>query len=172
LKKILIAVDSKKNTDPILSLLKGLFWSPEDIILLHVEQLEGNAMMTSMLGESEMSTLKESLAGTEHKEKLDLRASNILGHYREAFEKGGLRNISTVVKEGHPSEEILRAADEAQVDMIVMNCSGKTRLQRFVTGCVSKDVERYAKVPVLITKGNGCGEHAASWSGREAYAVQ
>ena len=172
MKKILIAVDSKKNTDSILSLLKDLFWSPEDIILLHVEQLEGNAMMTSMLGEPEMATLKEALKGTEHKEKLDLRAENILRAYREAFEQEGLKNISTVVKEGHPAEEILKEAERENVDMIVMNCSGKTRLQRFVTGCASKDVERYAKVPVLITKGNGCGEHAASWSRREAYAIQ
>lgn len=172
MKKILIAVDGKRNTRQILLLLKELFWTPENIILLHVEQLQGNAMMTAMLGVAEMSTLKDSLRGTEHKEKLDLRAEKILGYYKEELQNCGLKNISTIIKEGHPSEEILKAADEENVDLIVMNCSGKTRLQRLATGCSSKEVERSAKVPVLITKGNGCGEHAASWSGREAYAVQ
>jgi len=172
LKKILIAVDGIKDSKEILSLFQNLIWAPENIILLHVEQLEGNAMMTAMLGDAEMSTLKESLKGTEHKEKLDRKAEQILDYYRKELENGGLNNISTVIKEGHHSDEILKIAEEENVDLIIMNCSGKTRLHRFVTGCASSEVEKCAKVPVLITKGDGCGRHANSWNGREAYAIR
>lgn len=171
MKKILIAVDGKK-TDGILPLFQKLLWAPENIVLVHVEQLEGNALMTSMLGDAELSTLKESLQGTEHKEALDQKAEKILTHYKKELENGGMTNIKTVIREGHPSEEILKVAEEEEVDLIIVGCGGKTRLQRMVTGCASRDVEKYAKVPVIITKGNGCGEHAHLWNGREAYAVR
>ena len=172
MKKILIAVDGIKDSKEILSLFQNLIWAPENIILLHVEQLEGNAMMTAMLGDAEMATLKESLKGTEHKEKLDRKAEKILDYYRKELENGGLNNIKTLIKEGHHSDEILKTAEEEKVDLIVMNCSGKTRLHRLVTGCASSEVEKCAKVPVLITKGDGCGKHAQAWDRREAYAVR
>jgi nucleotide-binding universal stress UspA family protein len=172
LKKVLIAVDGKKNSKEILSLFQNLIWAPENIILLHVEQLEGNSMMTAMLGEAEMSTLKESLKGTEHKAKLDQNADSILNYYKTELENSGLKNIRTVIREGHHSDEILKTAEEENVDLIVLNCSGKTRLQRLVTGCASREVEKNAKMPVLITKGDGCGEHAQNWAGRESYAIR
>lgn len=172
MKKILIAVDRIKDSKQILSLFKNLLTTPEKIILLHVEQLEGNAMMTAMLGDAEMSTLKESISGTEHKEKLDRKANQILDYYATALEKGGYKNIKNVIREGHHSEEILKAADELKVDLIVMNCSEKSHVHKFFTGCASRDVEKYAKVPVMITKGDGCGKHTSTWSGREAYAIQ
>lgn len=172
MKKILIAVDSESGSKGILPLFQNLVWAPENIILLHVEQLEGNSMMTSMLGDAELSTLKESLKGTEHKEKLDQKAERVLAYYKKAMDNGGLINIKTVIREGHPSEEILKVAEEENVDLVIVGCSGKSRLQRFFTGCASKEVEKNAKMPVLIAKGNGCGEHAHLWSGREAYAIQ
>jgi nucleotide-binding universal stress UspA family protein len=172
-KKILVAVDDKKDTAGVVALFQNMVSTPDNLVLVHVQQLEGNAMMTAMLGDAEMATLKESLKGTEHKAKLDQKSEKVLAYYKEEFEKGGLTNIKTVVKEGHPSEEILKVAEEEKVDLIIVGCGGKTRLQRLVTGCASRDVEKNAKVPVMIAKGNGCGEHAHSWSGREeAYAIR
>lgn len=170
--KVLIAVDGTRNSKGILSLFRELVSSPEQVVLLHVQQLEGNAMMTAMLGDAEMSTLKESLRGTEHKEALDQKAETILSHFKKELGTGGLTNVKIVVREGHPSDEILKVADEEGVDLIMVGCSGKSRIQRFVTGCASRHVEKNAKVPVLIAKGNGCGEHGRIWSGREAYGVR
>jgi nucleotide-binding universal stress UspA family protein len=172
MKKILIAVGGNEDSNGILSLFRDLVSLPENIILIHVQQLEGNSLMTAMLSDAEMATLKDSLKDTEHKEKLDKKAADVLSHYRKSLEKGGLINVTTVVREGHPSEEILKVSEEENVDMIIMGCSGKSRLQRLVTGCASRDVEKNAKMPVLITKGNGCGEHAHFWNGREAYAIR
>ncbi len=172
MKKVLVAVDNVRDSKRTLALFKDLVSTPESVILLHVEQLEGNSMMTAMLSDSEITTLKESLKGTEHKEKLDMKAEKLLNYYRKEMENNGLTNISTVIREGHPSEEILRFAEEEAVDLIIVGCSGKSRIQRLVTGCASRDVEKKAKVPVLITKGEGCGAHAYTWDGREAYAVR
>jgi len=172
MKKVLIAVDNTNDSEKILPLFQNLVWSPENIILLHVEQLEGNSLMTAMLGDAEISTLKEALKGTEHKEALDERAEKVLAYYQKELGNGDLTNIKTVIREGQPAEEILKVADEEGVDLIIVGCSGKSRLQRIATGCASRDVEKNAKVPVLITKGNGCGDHAHLWSGREAYAIR
>lgn len=171
MKKVLIAVDSTKNSEAMMSMLQETIASPEEVILLHVEQLEGNSLMTGMLGDAELSTLKDSLKGTEHKEALDRKAEKVLSFFRNKMEKAGLVNIRTVVKEGNPPDEILKTADEESVDLIVVGCSGKSRLQRYITGCASREVEKYSKVPVLISKGNGCGKHAHLWNGREAYVV-
>jgi len=173
MKKILVAVDGRKNSAGIMELFQKMVWAPEQVVLVHVEQLEGNSMMTAMLGEAELATLKESIKGTEHKDALDEKAEKILSHYKKELSNGGLTDIKTVIREGNPSDEILKVAAEEKADLIIVGCSGKTRLQRLVSGCASREVERNAKVPVLIAKGNGCGEHAHIWSGREeAYAIR
>jgi nucleotide-binding universal stress UspA family protein len=172
MKKVLVAVDSQEGSAEVLSLFRDLVASPESVILLHVEQLEGNSLMTGMLGDAEMSTLKESLKDTEHKEALDSKAEKVLTYYKKELENAGLTGVRTLVREGHPSEEILKVAGEEGADLIVVGCSGKSRFRRYLTGCASREVEKNAKVPVLITKGTGCGKHADLWSGREAYAVR
>jgi len=172
MKKVLVAVDNPKDSKGILSLFRDLVSTPEEVILLHVEQLEGNSLMTSMLGDAEMSTLKESLKDTEYKEALDRKAEKVLTYCKTKLENNGLTCVKIMVREGHPSEEILRVADQEGVELIIVGCSGKSRFQRYLTGCASREVEKNAKVPVLIAKGNGCGKHADIWSGREAYAVR
>ncbi len=172
MKKVLVAVDSPTGSKEILSLFRDLVAPPDDVILLHVEQLEGNSLMTAMLSDSEMETLKESMKDTEHKEALDRKAEKVLSYYKRELENAGLQSVKTMVREGHPSEEILRAAGEEGADLIIVGCSGKSRFERYLTGCASREVERNAKVPVLIAKGNGCGEHAHLWDRREAYVVR
>jgi len=170
MKKVLVSADNKRGSEGILSSMSSVVTSPETVILLHVQQLVGNSTMTAMMSYSEIETLKESIEGTEHKEALDRRAEEVLAHYRQALEERGITNIKSVIRTGHPSDEILKVAEEEKVDLIVVGCSGKSRFRKFTTGCASSDVEKNSKVRVLITKNNGCGRHAHLW-GREAYAL-
>jgi len=170
MKKVLLAVDNPNDANGVLSLFRELVSTPEEVVLLHVEQLEGNSLMTAMLSDSEISTLKESVKGTEYKEALDRNAEKVLTYCKNKLVNSGLTDIRSVIREGNPSEEILKAAEEEHVDLIIVGCSGKSRLRRYITGCASSEVEKRAKVPVMIAKGNGCGKHAHVWSGREEYA--
>ena len=70
MKKILIAVDDTKGSKLIIPAFSKLFpcVRPETVILLFVQPYEGRSLMTEMLGEAELSTLKEVLEGTEYKE--------------------------------------------------------------------------------------------------------
>lgn len=153
MKKVLVAVDGTKGSKAVLSVFRNSVRPPEEVILMHVEELEGKSLMTSMLGEAEMATLKESLKDTEHKEALDRRAERILAHYRRELEDGGLVRVKTVIREGHPSEEILKVAEEEGAELIIMGYRGrKGLLDKLVTGYVSRDVERGANIPVIMAK--------------------
>ena len=56
------------------------------------------------------------------------------------------------IKEGKPHEEILKLADELDVEMIVIGSHGRKGLERAIFGSVAERVTRMAKVPVLIVK--------------------
>ncbi|MBI5741204.1 MAG: universal stress protein [Nitrospirae bacterium] len=150
--KILIAVDDTKGSKNVLGVFQNLVRPPQEVLLLHVQRLEGRSLMIDMLSDSELSTLKESLQGTDHKEKLDRHSEKVLNYYRKEFENSGLFNIRTIIREGIPADEILKVADEEKVDLIVVGSNGKRGLNRLITGCVSYEVERNASVPVIVEK--------------------
>lgn len=153
MKKVLFAVDdtkgSKAAVDGFSRVCKSI--APETVLVLYVEKFEGRSLMDEMLGDAEMSTLKEVLEGTEYKAKLDEKAEKILNFYKKAFESSGVSGVKTIMKEGHPAEEILKTASEEEVDMIVVGSRGKRTSRRFM-GSVSREVLNHAEVPVLLVK--------------------
>jgi nucleotide-binding universal stress UspA family protein len=156
MQKILIAADDTKGSAAILSVFKNQVRPPEEVILVHVQRLLGSSLMGQMLGEAEMSTLKESVEGTEFKEHLDVKAEKIIAHFQKELENGGLYNIKTIIRMGNPTEEILKVAEEEQVDLMILGCNGKSRMDKLVSGCVTKDVERRTNVPVMVAKVGNC----------------
>lgn len=152
MKKILVAVDETKGSTAVLTIFRNLVRPPEEVILLHVQRLEGRSLMIDMLGEAELATLREAMEGTEHKEALDRKAERILAHYKREFETRGLFRIKTICRQGVPSEEIVRVAEEEGADMILVGSNGKQGLNRLITGCVSRDLQLNATVPVVVVK--------------------
>lgn len=57
-----------------------------------------------------------------------------------------------LVREGFPSREILRAAEEEGVTAIVIGSHGKSSLDEMLLGSVSAEVTRQARVPVLVLR--------------------
>ena len=152
MKKILIAVDETSGSKAVLSVFNNLVRPPEVVLLLHVQRLEGKSLMIDMLSEAELSTLKESLKGSEYKEGLDRKSEQILAFFKKELESSGLINIRTIIREGIPADEILKVAEAENVDLIIVGDNGKKGLVRLITGCVSKEVEKNATVPVLVGK--------------------
>ena len=152
MKKILIAVDETSGSKAVLSVFHNLVRPPEEVLLLHVERLEGKSLMIDMLSDAELSTLKESLKGSEYKEGLDRKAEQILNYFKKELESSGLINVRTIIREGIPADEIIKVAEEQNVDLIIVGDNGKKGLLRLITGCVSKEVEKNATVPVLVGK--------------------
>jgi nucleotide-binding universal stress UspA family protein len=87
-----------------------------------------------------LPTPPESLAVLE--EKLRKRAET----------EGAGVPFDTMVVEGSPAREILRVADEAACDLIVLSTHGRTGLRRVLLGSVAEEVIRHATRPVLTLK--------------------
>jgi nucleotide-binding universal stress UspA family protein len=152
--KILIAVDDTKGSKNAFSMCSNVCacMRPETIVLVYVQKLEGRSLMTDVLmSVSEMETLKKAIEGTEYQEKLDKRAQTVLDYYKNALAEKGLADIKTVVKKGHPAEEILNTAKEEDVDMILIGSRGDRTTHLFM-GSVSREVANSADRPVLIVK--------------------
>jgi universal stress protein A len=61
-------------------------------------------------------------------------------------------HIDFVVREGHAFKEILRLADESDIDIIIMATHGRTGFEHILIGSVAEKVVRHSDRPVLIVK--------------------
>lgn len=161
---VLIAVDDTKASKAVISSYRNLVSHPENVILLYAQRLEGRSLMIDMLGDAEISTLRETLKDTEHKEKLDKKAENVLGYYKRELEDDSAVSIKTVIRAGHPAEEILKVADEEAVELIILGVSGRKGLSRLIAGNIDAEVGKKAKVPVLLAKRANICEEPYTWS--------
>jgi len=154
MKRVLIAVDDTKGTRKAFDMCTKACkcMQPESIALVYVEKLEGRSLMDDqLLSVSEMKTLTEALEGTEYQEALDKRANAIVEYYKKVLEDGGLTGVKTVVRKGHPAEEILAAAKEEGSDLIIVGSRGSRTTHLFM-GRVSREVDNTADVTVMIVK--------------------
>ena len=62
----------------------------------------------------------------------------------------GIQEAEPIVEIGDPAVAIQRAADERDVDVIVVGSHDKNLLQRIVSPSVSRELARHANRPVLI----------------------
>lgn len=165
--KVLVAVEDKRAAKSVLYTLYNLMQAPEELVVLHVQRLEGNSLMIDMLGEPELSTLRESLQGTEHKERLDKESAGILDFYKKEITEGLPVSVKTVVRDGNPANEILKVAEEENAEMIVLGYQKKGALNKLVSGSVAQEVQERAEVPVLLAKRPAVCEEPYTW--RDAY---
>jgi nucleotide-binding universal stress UspA family protein len=59
-------------------------------------------------------------------------------------------NLITMIKEGKPSDVILKTIEEEGIDQVIMGKSGKHGLDKFVLGSTADKVVREAEVPVNV----------------------
>lgn len=85
------------------------------------------------------------------KERGEEQAQFILGAAGKLARSGGLA-LRAVVRYGHAADQILHAAEEERVDLIVIGSRGRSGIKRFIIGGVSSAVSRHAGASVLIVK--------------------
>ncbi len=79
------------------------------------------------------------------------QAEKQLKIFTEPLENNGLR-ISFLVKVGNPCSEIIKAADEMNVSMIIMGHRGHNLAEELLLGSNSEKVIRKSNKPVLLIK--------------------
>ncbi len=152
MKKVLIAVDDTKASQNVMSVFHNFVQKPVEVVLLHVGKLQGRSLMIDMLGQAEISTFREMIKGTDYKAGLDKRSEQILSFYSKQLGLTSPSTVKSVRRDGIPSEEILKVAEEEGAELIILGQSGKKGFDRFITGKVATYVEKNAKVPVLVAK--------------------
>ncbi len=79
-------------------------------------------------------------------------------HYRVLFQdlrkqaEGKGIQIKAEIRVGHPADQIVRYAEENGTDLIIMGQRGKSKIESWLVGSVSKRVISYAHCAVTIVK--------------------
>jgi len=136
-KKLLVAFDGSEHAMRAFDLALGIAEADEaEIVVLSVAQPAEPATMV------ETSAVID--AAREHFEQQFDKLRN------EAARRGVA--LRTKVAVGHVADQIIRAAAEEKADMIVMGHRGKSLVQRWLLGSVSKRVISYAPCSVLVAR--------------------
>lgn len=99
------------------------------------------AMKASKFRESAQAVIR---LAQEHGRQVLMRSRKVLA----------LRGLIVypVLVEGHPAEEIIRAATRAHADLVILGSRGMTGLKGAFLGSVSRRVARHAPCSVLVVK--------------------
>lgn len=115
------------------------------LVIVHVIQPFYNAGFLAIPVDS--SLIVEQMKDMQENAEMILnKAVDKIGEYSS--------NIEKIVDNGHPAERILALTKEKNCDTIVIGSRGLSGIAEFVLGSVSSNVSQYAKVPVLIVKGD------------------
>lgn len=141
IKKVLIPTDFSKLSMSALEYAKVLmkFQSPK-IYLLHV--LDKSTIRKK--GKGKIGSEKD--IGAVEKTAMKQLSSIADQHFS--------RNliVTTAVRKGDPSEEIVKAAIDEKIDLIIITTHGRTGIAHVLMGSVAEKVVRYSPVPVLSVK--------------------
>lgn len=145
-KTILIATDGSKHSESAAS--KGL----------EIAKLTGGKATALYVADSGRYILPvdvsyniaddvlESVRGSVHE-----GGEAAVGRIEKLAKEAGVPMESKVV-EGNPADEIIKAAEEGSVELIIMGGIGKTGLDKFLLGSVAEKVVRNSKIPVLVVR--------------------
>ena len=66
--------------------------------------------------------------------------------------RGTAPQVNTLIRSGSPADEIIRAADEIEADLIVVGGRGKSAVGAILMGSVAYRVLHHAPCPVLVAR--------------------
>ena len=140
-KKMLVPLDGSELAEAVFTYAKELAGRLDlDLTLFHV----------CVPGERELASM--------HRAYVE-RAAEIVGRQSEevrrqtGIESGGrVLEARAELAVGHPAEEILRYADENDIDLILIASHGRSGVRRWAIGSVADKVLRSSKVPVWLAR--------------------
>lgn len=140
LKKMLVAFDGSpsayKAFDFALELAAGFGGTAHEIVVLSVVQPPEPADLV------EMDAIID--AGTEH-------FGELFGELRAKAMAAGVA-ATTEVAVGHPADQVAHYAAEHGCDMVIVGQRGRSMMEKWLLGSVSKRIASYAPCTVVIVK--------------------
>lgn len=93
-----------------------------------------------------------SVALTNIMQSLQEAGRQILDDTAERIRNKGISAVETVLRQGHPAEEIIAYASENNVDLVVMGTHGRRGINRMLLGSVTEEVVRCSHVPIMTVR--------------------
>ncbi|GAB2946872.1 universal stress protein [Hymenobacter coalescens] len=92
----------------------------------------------------------------------DADAAAALARYQAVAQQAGAPHVTTQLRHGEAAVEIVREAQQAAADLIVIGSHGQTGLARFLMGNTAEHVVRSAPCATLLVKPQGASPHRQS----------
>ncbi len=143
--KVLVPVEDKEFGQHIVDYITNCKW-PADTEFCVFNAIDPNRL--DHFAEISFGEFLEEVATQERADAQRLVAL-IVGQLRDSMKNAV---ITTKVVEGHPKDEVLRAAKEWPADLIVIGSHGRNAVQRFLLGSVSMAVIGAAPCSVLLVR--------------------
>jgi nucleotide-binding universal stress UspA family protein len=119
-----------------------------DLALSMAEPDQAEIIVVSVAQPAEPATMVETSA------TIDAATEHFESQFEELRKKAAWRGVplQTRIAVGHVADQIIRAAADEQADIIVLGHRGKSLVQRWLLGSVSKRVISYATCSVLVAR--------------------
>jgi len=121
-----------------------------NLTLLHVVPEEKGRIIEEVIGEGAVTHIPKGIRENvveERQKKIREQFNMVVSHEIKSAIK-----VEEVVLIGVPFLEIIKAAKEKEVDLIVMGTHGRTGLAHVLIGSVAEKVVHHARCPVLTIK--------------------
>jgi nucleotide-binding universal stress UspA family protein len=144
--KILVAVDGSEDSRKALArcaeIAKCL---GSEVVVLWVQR----SLLELERSDPQVEALRRVMEQQELKKEVEATVKRFLDSSERYLLDNSVKKVKTLLRWGHPVEEILRVADEEKVDLIVLGSRGR-RIGKAFLGSVSREVSDRAKVSVMI----------------------
>jgi len=137
MKNILVAHDGSKSSEKA---LKKAFQI--------AEAFDSSVTVLSVIPEVYLTELME-MDRARISESLTEDAKKMMAKIKA---KAKIKSLKTVIRQGSPAEEILKAAQRIKADVIVTGSHGRHGAQKFLLGSVSSKIVDHAVCDVLVVK--------------------
>jgi len=147
--KILVPLDGSRVGEAALPYVENLVtkFLPEPNVEVTLMQVMSSLSHYVVAGEA---TARVPYTEQEIKQMEKTAVSYLRKAGKTLRDKGAKTKTRVVV--GHAAEEIIKAADELNVDFIAMSSHGRSGLSRWAFGSVTDRVVRAGTKPVLVVK--------------------
>ena len=148
---ILMATDGSEQSLKAVRYLRDLLKdaAPERVTVIAVVRPLAAVPFASDFGEEEHAAQQ----AYEDPESLSFQHAAREALDRVATELEGVETqVDTLIRIGTPADQIIRAADELEADLIVIGGRGKGAIEAIVLGSVAYRVLHHAPCPVLVTR--------------------
>ncbi|MCB2214550.1 universal stress protein [Desulfofustis glycolicus] len=156
-KTILYATDLGKHTRPVFRTAISLARRYEaDITMLHVVEpmsSAAQAIVETYLTDVDAKKIFQDNMRLVLK-TMKSRLEKFCQEEEQSRDRQDIRVKELLVISGRPSEEIIKAAQKHQADLIVMGKSTRRIFGTDIVGSTARRVPRYATIPVIIVPNN------------------